>query len=166
MFVFLDESGDAGFKFDQGSSTHFVVALVIFDGPLDAEETALSIKRLRQRLGLHERFEFKFNKTDDYRRLPFLEAVRDAPFRVWVMVVDKRRLYSDHLKRSKESFYGYFVSEVMKHNRGKIRGARLRIDGSGSREFKAAFQAYLRNKLEPGVLQNAKFVDSATDSLI
>ena len=46
MLIFLDESGDAGFKFGQGSSSHFVIALVIFDSPLDAEETALHIKRL------------------------------------------------------------------------------------------------------------------------
>jgi hypothetical protein len=59
MSIFLDESGDAGFKFNQGSSEHFVVALVIFDDPLDAEEIAHSIKRLRTQLKVHERFEFR-----------------------------------------------------------------------------------------------------------
>ena len=31
MLVFVDESGDPGLKPEQGSSTHFVVALVIFE---------------------------------------------------------------------------------------------------------------------------------------
>lgn len=166
MLVFLDESGDAGFKFDKGSSTHFVIALVIFDDSLDAEETALGIKRLRQRLGLHEKFEFKFNKTDEYRRLQFFEAVRDAKFRVRAMLVDKRNLYSDQLKHDKNSFYNYFVAQVLMHNQGQITGAKLRVDGSGDRAFKNAFKTYLRQKLETGVIESAKSVDSKADSLI
>jgi Protein of unknown function (DUF3800) len=166
MLVFLDESGDAGFKFDRGSSTHFVIALVIFDDPLDAEETALAIKRLRQQLRKHEKFEFKFNKTDEYLRLQFLEAVRDYKFRVRVMLVDKRKLYSDALKGSKDKFYSYFVGQVLAHNHGQITGAKLRVDGSGDREFKKAFTTYLRQKLGANVLAHCRFVDSKADNLI
>ena len=166
MLVFLDESGDAGFKFDSGSSSHFVIALVIFDDPLDAEETSLRIKKLRRELKVHEMFEFKFNKTDDFRRYQFLEAVRDAKFRVRAMVVDKRKLYSEHLKENKEAFYNYFVSEVMMHNHGRIRDAKLRVDGSGDRVFKQAFQAYLRGKLGENVVSQCRFLDSKKDSLI
>lgn len=82
------------------------------------------------------------------------------------MVVDKAILRSEHLRSKKERFYSYFVSEVVKHNWGTIAGARLRIDGSGDREFKRAFQSYLRSKLEQGTIQNCKFVDSKRDSLI
>ncbi len=30
MLVFIDDSGDPGFKFEKGSSKYFVIALVIF----------------------------------------------------------------------------------------------------------------------------------------
>ncbi|MFA5033728.1 MAG: DUF3800 domain-containing protein [bacterium] len=40
MLVFLDDSGDPGFKVEKGSSPVFVIALVVFDDHLDAEETA------------------------------------------------------------------------------------------------------------------------------
>lgn len=59
MLIFIDDSGDPGFKFDKGSSKIFVIVLIIFDDNLDAEETALKIKRLRQRFKKSERFEFK-----------------------------------------------------------------------------------------------------------
>jgi len=166
VLIFLDESGDPGFKFEQGSSTHFVIALVVFDTPLDAEETALSIKRLRQKLKLHETFEFKFNKMSDFYRLQFLDAVAALPFRVRAMVVDKRILRSSQLIGSKESFYNYFVSEVLRHNHGRIRDASLRIDGSGDREFRQAFKTYLRGKLSSQTMKKCKFVDSKKDSLI
>ncbi len=166
MLIFLDESGDPGFKFEQGSSSHFVIALVVFDNPLDAEETALTIKRLRQRLKLHETFEFKFNKMSNFHRFQFLEAVHNAPFRVRAMVVDKKVLRSEHLIGDKERFYNYFVSEVMKHNYGTLREASLKVDGSGDREFKQAFKTYLRGKLSDRTLTKCKFVDSKKDSLI
>ncbi len=31
QIVFIDDAGDPGFKIDRGSSTHFVIACVIFD---------------------------------------------------------------------------------------------------------------------------------------
>lgn len=34
--IFVDESGDTGFKFEKGSSRFFVLVLVIFDRPEDA----------------------------------------------------------------------------------------------------------------------------------
>jgi hypothetical protein len=61
MLVFIDDSGDPGFKLDKGSSRYFVVACVIFDDNLDAEEAALKIKRLRRTLGWRNEQEFKFN---------------------------------------------------------------------------------------------------------
>jgi type III restriction enzyme len=44
MIIFIDESGDPGFKTKRGSSAHFVVVLIIFDEEINAEETALKIK--------------------------------------------------------------------------------------------------------------------------
>jgi hypothetical protein len=71
MLVFIDDSGDPGFKFDKGSSTHFVIACIVFDDNLDAEETALKIKRLRRSLGWRDDHEFKFNKASKDIRLAF-----------------------------------------------------------------------------------------------
>lgn len=36
MLVFIDDSGDPGFKIEKGSSSVFVIALVIFDDDLEA----------------------------------------------------------------------------------------------------------------------------------
>lgn len=30
MIVFMDDSGDPGFKFEKGSTTHFIIAMIIF----------------------------------------------------------------------------------------------------------------------------------------
>ena len=43
MLIFIDDSGDPGFKVQKGSSSVFVIALVIFDDNLIAEETVLAL---------------------------------------------------------------------------------------------------------------------------
>jgi hypothetical protein len=54
----------------------------------------------------------------------------------------------------------------MKHNHGRIKNAKLRVDGSGDREFKQAFKAYVRSKVGRGVIAKSNFVGSEKDSLI
>lgn len=34
MLIFIDKSGDTGFKLNDGSTDHFVIVLVIFDDDL------------------------------------------------------------------------------------------------------------------------------------
>lgn len=60
MLVFIDDSGDPGFKLEKGSTSHFVIAMVIFDDTLEAEKTALAIKELRRELQFSDNSEFKF----------------------------------------------------------------------------------------------------------
>src|SRR5690606_2992489 len=63
MLVYIDESGDAGFKVDRGSSPVFVAAMVIFD---DADDAALTRRLIEGSAArqLHKG-EFKFSKTKD-----------------------------------------------------------------------------------------------------
>ncbi len=44
QLIFIDDSGDPGFKLKRGSSQLFVIACVIFDNPISAEYT----RRLRR----------------------------------------------------------------------------------------------------------------------
>lgn len=165
MIIFLDESGDAGFKLGQGSSRFFIISLVIFDSYEDAEQVAESIQAVRNILQKSAEFKFKFSKMNDYFRLQFLEAMRDQPFRVRSIIVDKQLLTSDGLRRDKEKFYSYFVRQVLEHNQGSIQVAKLRVDGSGDRGFKRAFSTYLRRELG-SILSDCKFRDSKSDDLI
>lgn len=164
MIVFLDESGDAGFKLGQGSSRFFVIALVVFDTPEAAEETADIIRALRRQLQLRPEFEFKFGKMNDVFRFRFLEAVQRAPFQVRALVVDKQGL-ADDAGQSRGEFYFSFVRRVLKHNQDSIRGAQLRVDGAGGRAFRKKFSSDLRRDLGP-VLADCKFRDSGADDLI
>jgi len=169
LIIFIDDSGDPGFKVTKGSSDVFVIALVIFDDPLDAEETALKIKRLRQKLNRPEKFEFKFNKCSKDFRCMFLDIITGARFRVRAIVMPKNNIYGKELRRSKESFYNYAIKMVLKHSDNTIIDAKIRIDGHGDRKFKQAMNNYLRKELNsPGkrIFTNLKIIDSKENVLI
>ena len=82
MLVFIDDSGDAGFKIEKGSSRFFVIALVIFDDELEAQKTAVTIKELKRELKFPDDVEFKFCKSSHDVRRKFLSAVCKYNFKI------------------------------------------------------------------------------------
>lgn len=169
MLIFIDDSGDAGFKFGKGSSEFFVISAVIFNDNLEAEKAAIAIKELRRELFKRDDVEFKFHKSRKDVRKRFLECVAKYRFRVRCLVVDKSVLHSPELKGNKDSFYSYVIKTMLKYNNRTIFDAKIRIDGSGDRIFRRSFATYLRRELnndEKKILQNCKMLDSKNDVLI
>lgn len=164
MLILIDESGDAGFKVAKGSTPHFVVAMVIFRDLKEAENASAAIAQARDRLRVKP--EFKFNKCANIVRDGFFDAVRPFRFTVRALVVDKARIYSDGLREDKGRFYNYFVKMLLKHDGGALQGARVKIDGSGDREFKQELGRYLRCQMDAGKLTSVKFAESHRDNLI
>ena len=164
MLILIDESGDAGFKVAKGSTPHFVVAMVIFRDLAQAEATSEAIAYARERLRVKP--EFKFNKCSNQVRDGFFDAVQPFKFSVRALVVEKEKVYSESLRENKERFYNYFVRMLLKHDGGVLKGARVKIDGSGDREFKRELDRYLRSQSEVGKLASIKFAESHRDNLI
>lgn len=169
MLIFIDESGDTGFKVQKGSSVHFVISLVIFDDDLDAEETAVKIKRFKKSLNKSEKFEFKFNKCNKDLRTKFLNEVKNCNFRIRSIVLNKDVLYSKNLRERKELFYNFALKNVIEYNSGTIKNAKIRLDGRGERIFRQQLSLYLRkylNSKTKTVMKNLRFRDSKDDVLI
>lgn len=169
MLVFIDDSGDTGFKINKGSTENFVISLVVFNDNLEAEKTAVAIKELRRKLKFPDDVEFKFNKSNKKIREKFLYTINSFNFKIRSLVVDKHKIRSDELKNNKESFYGYFIKMALKYNNDSIYEAKIKIDGSGDRIFRRSFLTYLRRELnskQRKVIKNCKLVDSKGNVLI
>jgi len=169
MLVFIDDSGDPGFKLDKGSTKYFIIAMVIFNDDLEAEKTAVAIKEFRRELKWSDYREFRFYKLSRDIRLKFLEKVKQFDFRIRSLVVNKAIIRSDELRNNKDKFYAYFIKEVLKHSGGKILDAKIKIDGCGDRVFRRNFLSYLRRELNSGgqnILKHCKIEDSQSNVLI
>ena len=164
MLVFIDESGDPGFKTTKGSSPNFVTTMVIFDDHSVAKRTQQAIVNLRAELRVKP--EFKFSKLYSAHRDRFFDEMAGYSFRTRSVVVQKELIYSDALRTVKESFYKFFIRNMLQHDGGALRGAKVVIDGSGDRQFKKAFRAYLRKNLDKGAVEKLDLKDSVKDPLV
>ncbi len=169
MLVFIDDSGDPGFKFDKGSTEFFVISCIIFSDELEAEKASVSIKELKRHLKFPDEVEFKFNKSSRKIREAFLNSINKFNFKIRSLVIDKKIIKSDKLKEDKSSFYSYAIKLLLKNSGGSILDAKVRIDGSGDRLFRRSFLTYLRKQLntkQKKIMKNCKLVDSKDNVLI
>jgi hypothetical protein len=163
MLVFVDESGDPGFQVDRGSTPIFVAAMVIFVVRDHAMATEDVIRTTAERLRLKS--EFKFNKSHERIRDDFFRSVRQCPFTVRAIVVQKKLIYSPHLRTDKEDFYRFFVRQMLTHDAGVLDGARVVIDGSGDRAFRQMLERSLRRQAGSR-LKEVRFGRSDKDPLL
>ena len=169
QLVFIDDSGDPGFKIQKGSSPVFIIALVIFEDQLVAEEVSLSIKKLKRDLKFPDEMEFKFHKSSSKTKVKFLQTISTFDFKIRSIVVKKDRIYSNFLRISKESFFNYIVMQVLKHSKGYINQAKLKFDKRGEKRIRNELRVYLSQELnnrENHIFSDLKFVDSKQNVLI
>lgn len=169
MLVFIDDSGDPGFKIEKGSSRVFIIALIIFDDNLEAEKTSVAIKELRRKLRVSDFYEFKFNKSEPKFKKKFFETIKGFKFRVRAIVVKKEIIYSPRLRSYKEDFYNYVIMQVLKHAEGTVKNAKLRFDKRGERLLRDNLRVYLSRELDnknKKIFSDLKFVDSRQNTLI
>lgn len=164
MLVFIDESGDPGFKVAAGSSSVFVLAMVIFDDHGEAARTQTVIAAIRARLGVKP--EFKFNKCRADYRDGFFDAISDRRFRVRAIVVKKELIWSGRLRSDVDSFYRFFLKSMMKFDDEALKDAKVVIDGSGDREFKRNLKAYIQRHVQTGAVSEIKLKNSRAEPLL
>lgn len=164
MLVFIDESGDPGFKVAKGSSQLFAAAMVIFDTADAAERTSKALEQLAKDVG--HKTEFKFSSCRSEVRDAFFTLAARQDFSIRSIIVPKTVIYSPHLRSNKQSFYRYFVKSMIRYDNGRLRSAKVIIDGSGDRMFRRDLQTYLRRETPDGCIERVTFKNSKSDRLI
>lgn len=149
MLVFVDESGDSGFKFASGSSTFFIVVAAIFPDSFSADACDRSIEELRRTLGLPLRYEFHFSHCSDRVRREFFKKVVTDQFQYHGFVLNKPRLYGNRFN-DKQGFYDFTVGLVCENAGPLLHDAIVVIDKCGDREFKQKLAKSLKARLTDG----------------
>ncbi|MBI2442386.1 MAG: DUF3800 domain-containing protein [Candidatus Levybacteria bacterium] len=145
------------------------MALVIFDDPLVAEETALAIKKLRRKLKFPDDVEFKYHKSRYEIKKQFLETCSPFRFKIRAIVVKKNAIYSNFLRKDTDSFFNYIVMQVLRNSRKSIKHAKLKFDKRGEKRIRDELRTYLSRQLDnkhKDIFTDLKFVDSRENVLI
>lgn len=155
MLVFVDESGDTGLKLEKGSSKFFTVTLVLFEDNDEALACDQRIQLLKRELGYREDCEFHFKTNSRRVRQKFFEAVAPYNFFYFAVVISKKGLWGPGFAY-KESFYKYACSLVFENAKPYLSSAIVIIDKSGSRDFRAQLDRYL--KIRTNQEKNQRFI--------
>ena len=161
MLVFIDESGCPGFKIAKGSDPVFAIGMVVFETSEHAFETEQVVRELHA--SIPHKAEFKFSKTSKDVRDQFFAQAAHCPFRVFSIVVQKDLVYSAALRTQHEKFYNYFLRLLIDGN-VDLSHAKIRLDGSGGRDFERALKSYLRKESNIEIA-DFRMVDSRRDQL-
>ncbi len=143
MYIYLDESGDAGLELRRGASRFFVVALLLTEDP---EPIRVAVRSYRTRRGLPDHWEFKFAGTREQHRLEFLRTLRRQPFQICALVIDKRRLPVPG-PRTRSDLYSVFVKTALANVLDTVDRVDLVIvESFKGKSKKASFTTYLRHE--------------------
>ncbi len=139
MLVFIDESGDLGYKFDRGSTRFFTIVLVVFEGAESAQACQRAIEQLKVGLDLPPRYEFHFHDDSHERRLALLSTVSRQDFSCYSFTLDKSspRLYGKGFQYRSPG-YKWVCKTVLDNAGSELRDVTVVIDGSGERPPAAA----------------------------
>jgi len=163
-FLFIDDSGDIGFKDE--SSSHFLIAAVLVVDEEKKQTINDAIDAFRQSLGWTELHEFKFNKVEKKIVLDFINVVKQYDFSSYVMVLDKSKINRDEIPKNKALLYFRIIKEMLL--KLELSNPVITIDGRADKLYAKEIKTFLRKGLkEKGVHGSRVFlVDSRKNSLI
>lgn len=166
QLVFIDDSGDPGFKAGASSST-FVLAAALFIDPEVATIVNKEISDYRRSLGWKDEHEFKFRKAPRKIKLHFLEIVNRYPFEIYAVYINKADYPNVFKFSDDEKLYNWTTKELLAIM--PLNEAKVKADGKYGRKYKQRVQTYIRQELNTPELKRIEdfdIMDSVRDNLI
>ena len=166
QLVFIDDSGDPGFKIGASSST-FVMAGAIFIDPAVASLVNKAISEYRRSLGWKDEHEFKFRTASKDVKLELLKIVCRYDFDIYAVYIRKADFPNMAKIADSSKLYNWAAIELLKIM--PLDEAVIKMDGKYTKQYKLRVKSYMRQELNsPGRKRIEKFntSDSRRDNLI
>lgn len=165
QLVFIDDSGDPGFK-EGASSSDFVLAAALFIDPDIATLVNNVITEYRRELGWKDEHEFKFRKAPKDVKLKFLRIVSKYDFDIYAVYINKAEYPNVFKFSDDEKLYNWATKELLMIM--PLNEARVRIDGKYGKPYRTRIRTYIRKELnkEGLCVDDFDVQDSAKDNLI
>ena len=133
--VYIDESGDEGFSFSQGSSEWFVLSAVVTRRSNDLDTVKL-VDEVRSALGRPPRKPLHFRKLRHHHKLALVNAIAQADLRAVSILVHKPTLREPEKFMQRYRLYFYTARYLLERVSWYCRDARRKGDaGDGTAEL-------------------------------
>jgi len=145
-FIYLDESGDLGFK--KGSSKYFVISFIAMDTKTNLI-LKRKIKKVKKRHKIGKDVEIKANKSNHSLRVDVLNKICSLPIEIYSITTKKQGI-NKSLRKDTNIFYNYMVNLILVPyiERSKISNLCLIADSRINKVSKGMrFGDYLKYKI-------------------
>jgi len=167
---YIDEFGDKSIHFEkEGVTTFFIISAIIVD------ENSIEIIR-EQFKNLGKKYtqapEIKSNSKafrNIDKRIQFLKEISNLDFRIYSIIVDKRKIFENSGLQFRNSFYKYVNGLLDRELYDYYPYLKLIADNHGSDEFMDGFISYVENNHNQTELFRGpefQFSDSKSEPLI
>ncbi len=146
-YIFLDESGELGFK--ERSSKYFVITLLSCDEG-EIYELRRIMKKVREKIfkkKMKKYPELKGNNSTDKIRNDVLTRLNRTNSEIFVIILEKSKVY-EYLKNKKDKLYNYISNLILNECSLDNSHVSLIVDKSKTnRSLREDFDNYIRNNL-------------------
>lgn len=166
QLVFIDDSGDPGFKKDMSSST-FVLAAALFVKPEVATKLNKEITEYRKLLGWKDEHEFKFRTAPKSVKLQFLKTINHYDFNIYAVYIKKDNYPNISKIADNAKLYNWTTMELLKIM--PLNKAVVKMDGKYTKQYKLRVKSYIRQELNTPKqkrIEQFSTSDSQRDNLI
>lgn len=155
--LWIDESGDCGFKFDRGSARFLVIAAVyLIDGNMTENDIEKVTNELKSKLHLTQDYEFKFSRCKDKFREEFFKVIIDLPLQYKAVIVDKKTLAMPALISQPQQLYCELVRRLLYDNNPPLEKALLIVDEVMAKIHHKEFNRVLKKYLSKNIVHKIK----------
>lgn len=159
IYAFTDEYGGFGWNFSkEGVSTHFIITAIIVEEQ-NVDNLKLSMETIRQKHNF-QKSEMKSSKIgkNHKRRLSIIQDLKELPFSIFSVVVDKRECERMPGLRYKKSFYKFMNNILHKELRRAFSNLVIVADEIGGSDYMKSFSSYVYARQElPNLLGETEF---------
>jgi|GEM_PF-4858920 len=159
--IFVDDSGNTGFKQNTGMSNYFLIAAVLVKNYTTIIDIEHKMNDLRERLNWRETREFKSHSISKTERVAFLKMLKDCDFVAYVGVVDRTKIKP---MKPRTLYNETILKTIRLHNIDGNVG--ISIDGEAGNSYKREAKTYFRKNMRDIKIVAFDYKDSKKSNMI
>ncbi len=147
-YMYIDESGDLGFK--DNSSKYIIISAILVDDYRELDRIIKNMRRNKFKKELLSMSELKAYKLYDYIKIYMLKKLNSVSnVKIYHVILQKNKVFSDYLKKDKHKLYNFVAGKLAKNILMNDINVDIKIDKSkGNLFLQEDFNEYFKKRLE------------------
>ena len=146
-YAYIDEYGAFGFKFEDPGCTASMILTAILVDDKDVSNIEKAAEEISKKYFGDGEMKSKSIGKNHQRRLRILNDIVKMPFKAYVFVIDKTKIFDNCGPRYKPTFYKFFNSKIYHELYTNFKDITIVADNVGGSEYIREFAAYVKHNV-------------------